>query len=457
MAQPTILPKQGNIPKMPTKEDLLTILKTSGLKDKLLFTLMMLALMRLAAHIPVWGVDVEHFANGAASHLFNVFDLFSGGALGKLSIAGLGISPYISASIIIQLLTSVFPHLMHLQKEEGQEGRRILGQYTRYLTIGIALIQSIGLSVYILKSGSVLPGVNPILFSIANCSCLVGGAILALWIAEMITANGIGNGGSLLVFLGIVSRLPLVVKQLGETINGINPAQSFMLLLLLGVFFSTIAFVVILQESSRKVFITSARRQVGNKVYGGQSTHIPFKLNPGSVMPVIFAFMLLGIPTALIDFVIKSNVHLGSFQPVIMFLNRSLGNGGWLYVVLEVLLIFFFSFFYASITPDLQPKEIAENLKKHNSAIPGIKPGRPTADHLETILTRIIFIGASALAIIAFVPNALESVIGQNAGVMAFRGIGATSLLIMVGVALDFMNQIKVNLLARQYEGFLKP
>ena len=456
MAQPTILPKQGNMPKMPTKDDFLTLLKTSGLKDKLLFTLIMLAVMRLAAHIPIWGVNIEHFSK-VAGDITGAIDLFSGGSLGKLSIVALGIGPYISASIIVQLLTSVFPHLMHLQKEEGQEGRRKLAQYSRYLTIAIALIQSLVLSISIIKSGSLMEGTTPYLFIITTCSCTIAGSIMALWIAEIITANGVGNGGSLLVFLGIIARLPLIGKQLGETINGINPAQSFMLLLLLGVFVATVAFVVILQEASRKVYITSARRQVGNKVYGGQSAHIPFKLNPGGVMPVIFAFMLLGVPGFVINMLIKNNYPLGAFQPVVMFLSKTLSNGGWLYVLLEVALIFFFSFFYASITPDLQPKEIAEQLKKHNSAVPGIKPGRPTADYLENILTRIIFIGASALAIIAFIPNALETLISQNAGVSLMRGLAATSVLIMVGVALDFMNQIRVNLLARQYEGFLKP
>lgn len=458
MSRPTIgMPSASKMPKMPTKEDMLAIWNGSGLKEKILYTLALILLFRVAAHIPVWGVDVEAFSNGAAKNLIGMLDLFTGGALGKVSIVGLGIGPYITSSIIMQLMSVVFPHLEQLQKEEGEEGRRKISQYSRYLTIGLSLFQSAMICTFIVRSNALLPGVDPVLFVALCMTTLTAGAVLALWVSEMITAKGIGNGGSILVFIGIVSRLPFFFGQIATAATQISPAQSLTLLAMIGVFLATIAFVVILQEAHRKVFVISAKRQVGNKLYGGQSTHIPFKLNPGSVMPIIFAFAVMAFPTSLLNMLVESNAKLGSFEPIVFYLNKTFATGGWLYIVFEVLMIFFFTFFYASIMPNMQPRDIAEQLKKYGSSIPGIKPGKPTSDYLQTMLTRVIFIGACAMAIIAFVPNSLEAFLGQSAGVFVFRGLGATSLIILVGVALDLVNQIRTNLLSRTYEGFLKP
>lgn len=442
--------------RLPNKNDLMAIWQASGLKEKLLFTCLMIVVFRLAAHIPIWGVDPQVFATSAAAQFIGFLDMFSGGALGRLSIVGLGIGPYITASIIIQLLTVVIPKLESLQKEEGEQGRRKLAQYTRFFTVALALMQSAIIVNFIIRFGGVQPGVSVPLFAALGVISMTTGAVLTLWIAEMITERGVGNGGSLLIFIGIISRLPMTFSQIGSAAASGSPAEAFTLLLTLVVFLATIAFVVILQEASRKIFIVSAKRQVGNKIYGGQSTHIPFKINPGGVMPIIFAFSVLAFPVTLINMAMRSNAQLGAFEPIVMFLGKYLAGGGWLYVVIEVLLIFFFTFFYASIMPNMQPRDIADNLKKYGSSIPGIKPGKPTAEFLQTILARIVFIGAAFMAILALVPSSVETMLGQSSGVFVFRGLGATSLIIMVGVALDFVNQIKVHLLARQYEGFLK-
>jgi preprotein translocase subunit SecY len=442
--------------RLPNKEDLLAIWQASGLKEKLLFTLIMIVVFRLAAHIPIWGVDPQVFATSAAAQFIGILDMFSGGALGRLSIVGLGIGPYITASIIMQLLTVVIPKLESLQKEEGEAGRKKLAQITRYATVGLAIMQSIVIVNFVVQFGGVQPGVSMQLFATLAVITMTAGAVLALWLAEMITERGVGNGASLLIFIGIISRLPITFGQIGQAAATGTPAEAFMLLLTLLVFLATVAFVVILQEASRKVFIVSAKRQVGNKMYGGQSTHIPFKINPGGVLPIIFAFSVLAFPITLINMAIRSSTDMGVFQPVIMFLGKYLAQGGWMYIGLEVLLIFFFTFFYASIMPNMQPKDISENLKKYGSSIPGIKPGRPTAEFLQTMLSRIVFIGASFMAILVLVPNSVESYLSQATGVMLMTGLGATSLIIMVGVALDFVNQVKVHLLARQYEGFLK-
>lgn len=439
-------------------ENIMNLLQASGLKEKLLFTLVMVLIYRFVAHIPLWGVQPEVLAsNPQAANVVGLLDMFSGGALGRLSIVGLGIGPYITSSIVLQLLTVVIPQLERLQKDEGEYGRRKIAQYTRYLTLFIAVFQSAMIIKFIVWQGGVHDWVNLPLFWVTGIITMTTGALFTLWLSELITAKGISNGASLLVFLGIISRLPWTFGQMGATAIGGSPMQSFMLLALIAVFIATIAFIVILQEAVRKIFIVSAKRQVGNKVYGGQSTHIPFKINPGGVMPIIFAFAVMAFPTALVSMLIQSKVKLGMFDPVVVFLGKYLSSGGWLYIGLEVLLLFFFSFFWASIMPNMQPRDIADNLKKQGCAIPGIKPGIPTSEFLGKILSKIIVIGACFLGVIALVPNSIEASLSHAAGVQLFRGLGTTSLIIMVGVALEVVNQIRVSLLVRQYEGFLKP
>ena len=440
-------PAAGALPDFRKIQDML---KASGLKEKILFTFMMIAVFRLGVHVPVWGVHAERSQNLLGNQMLGFLDMFSGGALTSVSVLALGISPYITASIIMQLLTVVIPRLEEMQKEEGEAGRRKISQYTRYASVILAMFQG-GLVVRLLAgAGAIDPGVPLVWFYVQAILTLTAGAIFALWVAEMITERGIGNGGSLLIFAGILSRIPFYASRTGELVNG-DPQKSFNLVILLLGYLVIIGLIIVLQEATRKIFIISAKRQVGNKIYGGQNTYIPFKINPSGVMPIIFAFAVLAFPSTIIA-MIKSQAHGGQISPFVLFYEQYLAPGTPAYIILEFLLIVFFTFFYASIIPSMQPREIADNLKKYGSAIPGVKPGKPTAEKLEQVLSRTTVIGAVALAVITLVASSLTSL----TGITTLAGLGATSLIIMVGVALDTMNQIRVHLLARQYEGFLK-
>ena len=280
---------------------------------------------------------------------------------------------------------------------------------------------------------------------------MTAGSVLVMWLAELITERGLGNGGSLLIFIGILSGIPLYTERTAVLVSG-DPSKQLWLLVLLAIFFLAMIMIVVMQEAIRKVIIVNAKRQVGNKVYGGTNTYIPFKLNPGGVMPIIFAMAMLLFPMTILS-LLGQNMPGGIFGKVINFLSMDLLNPAKApYYVIYFLLIVGLTFFYASIIPNMQPKDIANNLKKYGSSIPGIKPGKPTADALDKILSKTTFIGAMGLGIIALVPNAATAL----TGISTIQGIGATSLIIMVGVALDFINQIKTHLLARHYEGFLK-
>lgn len=445
---------------MPTPDQinqLSGMFNASGLKEKLLFTFVMLVIFRLGAQIPLYGINADVFAHmiqsNQGNNIIGFLDLFSGGALGKVSIFALGIGPYITASIIISLLTAVIPQLEELQKEEGEAGRRQITTYTRYFTVVLALFQSILFVIFINKSGAFIPGINFFIFNACAVSSLVAGSILVMWIGELITENGIGNGGSLLIFFGILAGIPVYASRTWAIVAN-DTASQIMLVVLLAIFIATIFLVVIMQLAVRKVIIVNAKRQVGNKVYGGGNTHIPFKINPGGVMPIIFAVAILLVPgtiTALLGQVSQkaNQQYLTDFVNTLHFL---FSPGQPVYYVIYFALIVFLTFFYASIQPGLQPKEIANNLKKYGSAIPGIKPGKPTADLLDTILARVTFIGAMALGIVALLPNLASYFTNIN----SLTGIGATALIIIVGVALDTVNQIRTHMLTRQYEGFLK-
>ena len=441
-------PNQQNLQAM------LSNLNIAGLKTKIIFTLGMIAIFRLCAQLPLFGIDAHNFANLAATNnLIGFLDMFSGGALGNVSIIALGIGPYITASIIMQLLAVVIPHLEQLQKEEGEAGRRKISQYTRVFTVCIAAIQSLVFVVYLLKTarGAIMPDVNLVAFAIGSIVILTAGSALTMWMAELMTERGIGNGASMLIFCGIISKIPFYVSQTGTLVSG-NSALQPGLLVLLAIFFATMIFIVVMQEASRKVIIVNPRRQVGNKVYGGMNSFIPFKLNPGGVMPIIFAIAILLFPTTIFELLSKANLGSVAFNTVISKVSVVLSpNGPW-YYILYVALIIALTFFYASIMPNMQPKDIADNLKKYGSSIPGIKPGKPTADALDKILSKTTFIGAIGLGIIALVPS-LASYVTK---IETLQGIGATSLIIMVGVALDLINQVKTHLLARNYESFLK-
>ncbi|HSA07246.1 MAG TPA: preprotein translocase subunit SecY [Candidatus Gastranaerophilales bacterium] len=442
--------------KVPTIEDIASMWHVSGLKDKLIFTFLIIALFRLGTHIPLFGIDTGVFKqiieSGQGGNIIGFLDLFSGGALGRVSIFALGIGPYITASIIMQLLAAAIPSLEKLQKDEGEDGRRKLSQYTRLFTTALAFFQSFVLMTYLTRINALQVDSIFSLTFLGSVFTLTTGSIFIMWLAELVTERGIGNGGSILIFVGIIAGIPFYMERTGQLIAG-QPAMQLAFVLLLLVFLATIVLIVIMQEAMRKVIIVNARRQVGNKVYGGVNTHIPFKLNPGGVMPIIFAVAILLFPTTILSVAGQANIPEGIFKNIIEFASVHLLNpGGFVYYILYFLLIVTLTFFYASIMPNMQPKEIAQNLKKYGSSIPGIKPGKPTADVLEKILSRTTFIGAMGLGIIALIPGLATSI----TGITPLQGIGATALIIMVGVALDFINQIKTHLLARQYEGFLK-
>ena len=439
--------------KMPTTEDLMSMWNASGLKQKILFTFLMIAAFRLGVQMPLFGINNTVFSNIAqGNNIIGFLDLFSGGALGTVSIFALGIGPFITASIIIQLVSVVIPSLEKLQKEEGEAGRRKLSQYTRIFTVVLAVFQSLIFMLYLHHlEGAVLPNLNPVMFFISSVVVLTAGSVLVMWISELITEKGIGNGGSLIIFVGILSGIPVYSARTAQLVAN-NPASQLSLAVLLAIFFAAMVFIVIMQEAVRKVIIVNPKRQVGNKVYGGMNSFIPFKLNPGGVMPIIFAIAILLFPSTVLSLVGQANFKSVVVQNIVMSLNQFLSPDGPYYYILYFALIVALTFFYASIMPNMQPKDIAENLKKYGSSIPGIKPGKPTADALDAILTKTTFIGAMGLGIIALVPSLASYV----TGIKTLQGIGATSLIIMVGVALDLINQVRTHLLARNYESFLK-
>ena len=439
--------------RIPTTADLMSMWNASGLKEKLIFTFMMLVLFRFGIHLPVFGINNEIFANIASgNNILGFLDLFSGGALGKVSIFALGIGPYITSSIIMQLMAVIIPALEKLQKEDGEAGRRKLSQYTRIFTVILAAFQSVIFMAYMSHlPGAITAGVSHTMFYISSIITLTAGSVLVMWMSELITEKGIGNGGSLIIFVGIISGIPLYSSRTAQMIAG-QPSLAWNLMLLLAIFFITMIFIVIMQEAIRKVIIVNPKRQVGNKVYGGVNTFIPFKLNPGGVMPIIFAVAILLFPSTILSLVGQANLPAGWVQDMVMVLNKIFNPSGATYYAIYFLMIVALTFFYASIMPNMQPKEIADNLKKYGSSIPGVKPGRPTAEALDKILTKTTFIGAMGLGFIALVP-ALASYV---TGITTLQGIGATSLIIMVGVALDLINQVKTHLLARNYESFLK-
>lgn len=438
--------------KPPSTAELAAMWQASGLKDKIIFTLLMVVAFRFGAQIPIYGINNAVFQNIAAgNNIIGFLDLFSGGALGKVSMFALGIGPYITAQIIVQLVSVVIPSLEKLQKEEGEAGRRKLAQYTRIFTVILAVFQSIIFMIFMSHlPAAIIPGVGHAAFYISSVTALTAGSVLVMWISELITEHGIGNGGSLIIFVGIISGIPLYSQRTSELVTQ-DPSLQFGLVALLAIFFATMVLIVIMQEAMRKVIIVNPKRQVGNKVYGGVNTYIPFKLNPGGVMPIIFAIAILLFPSTILSILGQANLP-GSVGAIVLALNKIFSPSGATYYIIYFTLIVLLTFFYASIMPNMQPKEIANNLKKYGSSIPGIKPGKPTCDALDKILSKVTFIGAMALGIIALVP----SFTSYLTKITTVQGIGATSLIIMVGVALDLINQVRTHLLAKNYESFLK-
>jgi len=408
----------------------------ADLRKKILFTIGMIVLFRLGAHIPVSGIDaVKMQSLFGQGNIMNFLDLFTGGALMRFSIFAMGIVPYINASIILQLLQVVIPQLEELAKE-GDSGRKQIAAYTRYLTVVLAAFQAFGMAFWL--RGVMLPDYNFVFFLIGTVISLTAGSSLVMWFAELITDRGIGNGASLLIFAGIVSRIPSYV---GQTITLVRGGASLIgVLILLAAFILMLVAIVIVQEGQRRVPVQYAKRIVGRKMYGGQSTYIPLRINQGGVIPIIFASSVLLFPATLAQF-----VPGGAMQKVIGWLSPS----GGLYLVLYFVLIFFFTYFYTAIT--FNPTELAENIKKYGGFVTGIRPGKPTAQYLEYTITRLTLVGALFLAGIAIVPSIVESL----TRITSFQGLGSTSLLIVVGVALDLVRQIQTHLVTRQYEGLL--
>lgn len=439
--------------RMPSTEDLMSMWNASGLKQKIIFTFLMIAAFRFGAQLPLYGINNTVFSNIAqGNNIIGFLDLFSGGALGSVSIFALGIGPFITASIIVQLVSVVVPSLEKLQKEDGEAGRKKLMQYTRLFTVILAVMQSLIFMMFLRHlPGAIVTNVPHLMFYVSSIVVLTAGAVLVMWISELITEKGIGNGGSLIIFIGILSGIPVYASRTSQIVSHSSTMQMGLAVLLL-IFFLTMILIVIMQEAVRKVIIINPKRQVGNKVYGGMNSYIPFKLNPGGVMPIIFAVAILLFPSTVLSLVGQANFKSAAVQDMVVKLTHFMSPDGIPYYVLYFLLIFALTFFYASIMPNMQPKDIATNLKKYGSSIPGVKPGKPTAEALDKILSKTTFIGALGLGIVALIPS-LASYITN---IKTLQGIGATSLIIMVGVALDLINQVRTHLLARNYESFLK-
>lgn len=410
--------------------------KVSELRTKLLYTLGMIFIFRLGAHIPVPGVNTERFADLVNSGvIFGFFDIISGGALKNFSVFAMGIMPYINASIILQLLTVVIPHLERLQKE-GEEGRKKITQYTRYLTVVLAFIQGIGMVVGV---GGSLQNPGPIAYVMAALTITAGTTFL-MWMGEQITERGIGNGISLLIFAGIVSRLPQGAASLGQYLNaGTINIFSLVILVIIGAL--VIAGVVAVQEGQRRIPVRYAKRVVGRRVYGGQTTHLPLRVNQAGVMPIIFASSLLMFPETVIK------MFQGS--AVANFYSAYLGWGTVAHTTVYALMIIGFTYFYTAVV--MNPNDVADNIKKYGGFIPGLRPGRPTAEYISKIMSRVTLSGAVFLALIAILPNFV--LLATRIPNVYF---GGTSLLIVVGVALDTMKQVESHLLMRSYQGFIK-
>jgi len=415
--------------------------KIPDLRKKMTFTMLMLMIFRLGAVIPVPGVNIEYVRNIVQNAgLLSMFDMFSGGAFGNMTIFALSITPYITASIIMQLLTIAIPALEELSKE-GEEGRKKIAQYIRYGTVVLALIQATGISVGLFRGALIQRDTFSIIVVILT---LTAGTAFLMWLGEQITEHGIGNGISLLIFTGIVSGIPDgVYRTFMLTSQG--EIHIITLVIFAVVALLIVAGVVAIQEGQRKIPVQYAKRVVGRKMYGGQSTHIPLKVNQAGVIPVIFAMSILAFPQT-IGFFVGENSGFALF--ISKWMSPAGSPGVYIYALLSALLIIFFTYFYTAVT--FNPIEIASNMKKNGGFIPGIRPGKPTSDYLAKVLNRITLAGAVFLATIAMLPMIILNLTGMP---VAF---GGTALLIVVGVALETVKQIEAQMMMRHYQGFLK-
>jgi len=414
----------------------------SDLMQRFAFTLGALLVYRLGTYIPLPGIDLaawEQIFRSQAGGILGMFDMFAGGAINRMAIFSLNIMPYISASIIIQLMTTVSPTLENLKKE-GEQGRKVMNQYTRYLTVALAAIQAYGISVGLEGAGNVVtdPG---LFFRLSTVVTLTGGTVFLMWLGEQITSRGIGNGISLIILAGIVAQIPAALAGMFE-LGRQGALSTGLILAVLLMAVAVIAFIVFMERAQRRLLIQYPKRQVGNRMFEGQSSHLPLKLNTSGVIPPIFASSLLLLPTTV------ANFNAGQGPEWLTLITTQLGHGRPLFLILYVGLIIFFAFFYTAIV--FNPTETADNLKKHGGFIPGIRPGERTAEYIDYVLTRITVLGAAYLAVVCLIPEILIS----YAAVPFY--FGGTSLLIVVSVTMDTVAQIQGYLLAHQYEGLIK-
>lgn len=418
--------------------------KAKDLQQRIWFTLGALLVYRLGTYIPIPGIDPQAYATTfeqAQQGIAGMFNMFAGGAVERMAILALNLIPYITASIIIQVLSSASPKLEALKKEGGEAGRRKINQYTRYLAVVFCAVQAYGIAVGLEASEGVV--LNPgWFFRITTVISLVGGTIFLMWLGEQITARGVGNGISLIIFAGIVANLPgTIVQTLELSRTGALPTIAVVGMLVLAII--VIGVIVFFERAQRRLLIQYPKRQVGNKMFQGDSSHLPLKLNTSGVIPVIFGSSLLLLPATLASFAAQ-----GDSPQWLQVTSALLGRGQPLYLIMFAAFIMFFAFFYTAIV--FNPSDTADNLKKSGGFIPGIRPGERTAAHIDYVLTRITLVGAVYLTVVALIPELLFSQLNIS------QFIGGTSLLIMVTVTLDTISQIQSHLIAQQYEGMVK-
>jgi preprotein translocase subunit SecY len=420
-----------------------TFAKAEDLKKRLWFTLAALLVYRLGTHIPLPGLNPEAYAaafQGQANGILGLFNMFAGGAVERMAIFALGIMPYISASIIVQLMTSVVPALENLKKE-GEQGRKIINQYTRYGTVLLGTLQAYGIAVG-LESGQGIVADPGIFFKVSTVLTLLGGTMFLMWLGEQITSRGIGNGISLIIFAGIAAGLPTAIAhtlELGRT----GALSTLLIFAVILVAIGVIALIVFVERAQRRLLIQYPKRQVGNRMFQGDTSHLPLKLNTSGVIPAIFASSLLLLPATAAGFAGTSQMPAWATTII-----ASLSHGQPVYMLMYAALIAFFAFFYTAIV--FNPKDTADNLKKHGGFIPGIRPGDRTAEYIDYVLTRITVIGAIYLVFVCILPEILIARTGIP------LALGGTSLLIVVSVTLDTVAQIQGHLIAQQYEGLIK-
>jgi preprotein translocase subunit SecY len=423
--------------------------KATELHKRLLFTLGALIVYRIGTHIPIPGIDSEAFRaafGNNAEGLLGMFNTFAGGAVERMAVFALNVMPYISASIIVQLLGTVYPPWEKLRKEGGEAGRKQLNQYTRYLTVVLALVQS-----FAIANGLLAQNYNTApdaLFLVSTVATLTGGTLFLMWLGEQITSRGVGNGISLIIFAGIVAALPGTIRNLLALARE-NPGQAgFQLFLIAALSVVVVLFIVFIERSQRRLLVQYPKRQQGNRMFGGESSFMPLKINTAGVIPPIFASSLLLLPTTAAQFVAARGDSLPGYLEWLPTLTGSLQHGQPAFMALYAFLIIFFSFFYTSVV--FNPEDTAENLRKYGGFLPGIRPGKRTAEYLDYVLTRLTVIGAGYITLVCLLPEFMMSQLGNNIY------FGGTSILIVVSVTMDTVAQIQSHLLAHQYEGLIK-